>query len=259
MRIITEIELRAQFKTEKFDSFILNKDERLTPAASQFLSERSIRINRSESSKNDSLSGKAKKSALKKVDLQNVKVPEEGYICLPSGKIVMEKPEHFTHLKGRILVTKNDPIIKFRGQLDLLEAEYICCINQIGFCGYKKVEEDLTKIFEYLQKIMRAEVLDEPLPFIEFNEWSDADIREYSHYPDKHFGVKHILPNPSYGQIYGYLNKIRAMVRQLEVTAVEAFYNPEEDISEKNDILLALNRLSSLLYIIICKLVGGHY
>jgi len=259
MRIITEIELRAQFKSEIFDSFTLCREERLTPAASQFLSERSIRIIRSESSVKTEQSEVDRKKAVKKVDLDNIKVPEEGFVFLPSGKIIMEKPEHCTHLKGKILVAKYDPIIKFRGQLDLLEAECICCINQISFCGYKKIEDDLTSIFEYLQKIMRAEVLDEPLAFIEFNEWSDADIREYSHYPEKHFGVKHILPNPKYGQIYGYINKIRAMVRQLEIAAVEAFYTPDEDVCAKGDIILALNRLSSLLYIMICKFISGQY
>lgn len=259
MKTITEIELRAQLKNKNFKSFVLNKGDRLTPAASQFLNDKHINIVCSDNVSNGGLSQKEEKMKETKIDISNLQMPKEGYICLPSGKNVIDKPEHCTHLKGRILVSKNSPIIKFRGQLDLLEANFITCINQINLYGYKEMADDLTEFFLYLQKIMRAEVLDESLSFIDFKGWTDSEVREFSHYPDKYFGVKHILPNPKYGQIYGEVNKIRAMVRQLEIAAVEAFYNENEDICDRLDIILALNRLSSLMYIVICKFIGGHY
>jgi ethanolamine utilization cobalamin adenosyltransferase len=49
------------------------------------------------------------------------------------------------------------------------------------------------------------------------------------------------------------------MVRQLEIAAVEAFCGENGQQNDRPDIILALNRLSSLIYIIICKLISGHY
>jgi ethanolamine utilization cobalamin adenosyltransferase len=240
MKIITETALRERYKNDRFESFVLNEGEKLTPAASQFLTDRRIKIQ-------------------KKGQSQNQILPKEGWLCLPSGRHVMEKPENYTHLRGKILVSKNHPVIKFRGQLDLLEANFITCINLAVSSGYQEMADELNVIFLYLQEIMRAEVRNNPLPFIDFKGWTDDEVREYSHHPEKYFGVKHALPDPKHGMLFGEANKLRAMVRQLEIAAVEAFCGESGDQCERLDIILALNRLSSLIYIIICKLIGGHY
>lgn len=264
MKVVTEIELREQYKHNAFETYIIKDGERLTPAASQFINERHIKIikegseNRTRNPQainNDRTITKRKE----KIDYKNIEMPKEGYICLPSGKHVSEKPEYYTHLKGRILVPKRHPRIQFRGKLDLLESYFINCINQVSVSGQREMAEDLTYIFEYMQKIMRAEVLDEELPFIDFKGWTDAEIREYSHYPDKYFGVKHFTPSPKYGLLFGSINQVRAMIRQLEIEGVTAFYDEDEDKCEREDILLALNRLSSLIYIIMCQYLGGQY
>ena len=106
---------------------------------------------------------------------------------------------------------------------------------------------------------MRAEVLSEELPFIDFKGWSDSDIREYSHYPDKYFGVKHFTPDPKYGRVISKLNLLRAQIRELEIAAVDAFYKEENKSVERQDIIMALNRMSSLLYITMCQYMGGFY
>lgn len=259
MKVVTEIELREVYKNHPFKTYRLNQGERLTPAASQFLSERLIKVINGDvfTERNDLVNTLDNKK--KRIDLKKIQMPKKGYICLPSGKLVDKKPEYYTHLKGNILVPKNHPRIKLRGTLDLTEANLICCINQIKFYGYNEMGDDLVIVLEYLQKMMRAEVLGEELPFIEFKGWTDDQIREYSHYPDKYFGVKHILPSAKYGQIFANINQIRTMIRQLELAAVEAFYNEEEDTCERLDIIMALNRLSSLIYIMTCKFLGGQY
>ena len=258
MKIITETALRDLYKNDKFETFVLNEGERLTPAASQFLTDRRIRVQDYNQSQKRPAQ-KAGDARTKQIDINHAILPKEGWLCLPSGRHVMEKPENCTHLRGRILVSKNHPVIKFRGQLDLLEANFVTCINLAISTGYQEMADELNVIFLYLQEIMRAEVRDKPLPFIDFKGWSDEEVREYSHHPEKYFGVKHALPDPKYGMLYGEANKLRAMVRQLEIAAVEAFCGENEDQCDRLDIILALNRLSSLIYIIICKFVGGHY
>lgn len=241
MKIITETELRDRYKYDRFETFVLNEGEKLTPAAVQFLTDRRIKIQKTQ------------------IDINHAILPEEGWLCLPSGRHVMKKPENYTHLRGKILVPKNHAVIKFRGQLDLLEANFITCINLALSSGCREMADELNLIFLYLQEIMRAEVRDKPLAFIDFKGWTDDEVREYSHHPEKYFGVKHALPDPKYGMLYGEANKLRALVRQLEIAAVEAFGGEGEDQCERLDIILALNRLSSLVYIIICKFIGGQY
>ena len=47
--------------------------------------------------------------------------------CLLGGGYAEEKPEHMTHLNAQVLVAKTHPRIRFRGKMDLLEAELLLC------------------------------------------------------------------------------------------------------------------------------------
>ena len=273
MKVITEIDLRDKYKNEPFDTYILVYPQRFTPSALQFLSERKIKIieiNEGENSTPKEAS-KNNNSSQKSFATIPIKEPDKGYLLLDSREVVEEKPEAYTHLKGKSLVPKSHKRIKFRGQLDKLEALFIDSIIEIQSSGFQELVSDLTLIFEYTKKIMRAEVLEEELPFIDFKGLSDKDIREYSHYPEKYFGVKHVSPDPRYGKIVAKLNLLRVQIRELEITAVETFFrgeaslnegNPNEDESKikgRADIILALNRMSSLLYITMCQYMGGFY
>jgi ethanolamine utilization cobalamin adenosyltransferase len=257
LKVITEIDLRDMYRKEPFESFTLVYPEKLTPAAFQFLTERRIRIIESKEGKSG---GEASKGSENKSKAPVVlKEPEKGYLLLDSGRVSEEKPEAYTHLRGRTLVPKNHKRVVFRGKLDNLEANLINAILEIQCTGLRDLVNDLNIIFEYSKKIMRAEVLNEELQFIEFKGWSDSDIREYSHHPDKYFEVKHFVPDPRYGKVVASINIIRTLVRELEIAAVDAFYNEEEKTVEREDIIKALNRMSSLIYIIMCQYIGGFY
>jgi len=262
MRVITEIDLRDKYKKEPFDTYTLLHPERFTPSALQFLSERKIKIIEVKEGQSTGVDGKnsnSKESQKYITTTVPLREPEKGYLLLDSEQNVDEKPEAYTHLKGRFLVPKNHKRIRFRGQLDKLEAIFVDTIIEMQSTGLQELVNDLTSIFEYTKTIMRAEVLVEELSFIDFMGWSDEDIREYSHYPDKYFGVKHFVPDPKYGKIVAKLNLLRTQIRELEVSAVDAFYKEESKSVERLDIIMALNRMSSLIYITMCKYVGGCY
>jgi ethanolamine utilization cobalamin adenosyltransferase len=233
--------------------------EKLTPSALQFLSERRIKIIEVKEGQSGGSSTSTSNASQKQAVAIPLKEPENGYLLLDSGQVVEEKPEAYTHLKGKMLVPKNHKRIRFRGQLDKLEALFIDTIIEIQNTGLRELVIDLETIFEYTKKIMRAEVLTEELPFIEFRGWSDSEIREYSHYPDKYFGVKHFTPDPKYGKVVAKLNLLRAQIRELEIAAVDAFYQEGTKSVERQDIVMALNRMSSLLYITMCQYMGGFY
>lgn len=265
MKVITELELRDRYRKKTFDSFTLEHSEKLTPSASQFLSEKRIKvIQQNEISKEKKIKlcnegPNIKEVGKKIIELKDAKAPEKGYLLLDTGQICEKKPEAYTHLKGRFLVRKNHKRIVFRGKLDSFQARLINTIVEIKNIGYEEIICELTTIFEYTKKIMRADVFGEELQFIDFKGWSEADIREYSHHPDKYFGVKHSTPEPRLGKIVSLLNLLRTEVRELEIAAVDAFYEEEPEKVERLDIITALNRMSSLIYIIMCKYIGGFY
>ena len=58
------------------------------------------------------------------------------------------------------------------------------------------------------------------------------------------------------GKICVALNALRTQVRETELCAVNAFSkNPDEHL----DIVEGLNRLSSCVYILFCRVAAGHY
>ena len=261
LKVITEIDLRDTYKKEPFKTFTLVFPERLTPAAQQFLTDRRIKIiELKDKAKNTQLQNEERLNFPKtKVSSIIFNEPENGFILMDSGEVVEQKPEAYTHLRGKKLVPKNDKRIKFRGEIDSLEASFINTITQVQGSGNKELEEDLLSLFEYVKKIMRAEVLDETLEFINFKDWSDADVREYSHHPEKYFGVKHFIPDPKYGKIMAVINLLRTQVRRAETVCVDAFYDEDTKVVDREDIIVAMNRMSSLIYIIMCQYLGGVY
>ncbi len=249
MRIITELELREIYKNEPFKSYNLRSSEKLTPSAAQFLSENKVKIIIKNCDEPDEEKQK-----------QPVYTPfKEGYIILETGEKINVKPEEYTHLKGNQLVLKNHKRIKFRGKIDSSEAEFIDAIVKVKNEGKTDLANDLATIFEHLKTIMRAEVTETSFDFINFNSMTENQIREYSHYPSKYIGVNHFIPDPSMGGTIALLNKLRTIIRELEISAVEAFYDEKTKSVHRPDIIKSLNRLSSLMYIIMCRQKAGRY
>jgi ethanolamine utilization cobalamin adenosyltransferase len=237
LRIITEIELRDLYKKEPFETYKLPPSVKITPAGRQFLNDRRIKI----------------------IEQDSKECKKEGYLILDTGEMIKEKPEEMTHTKGNSLVLKNDNRIKFRGKIDSFEAILIKTITTFRDEGYLGLADDLIIIFEYTKRLLRAEVLDEPLPFIDYKGLTQDEIREYSHHPEKYLGVKHFVPDPKYGWAMADINILRTKARELEIAGIDAFYNGEKREVEREDIILALNRISSILYIIMCKYLKGDY
>ncbi len=248
MRVVTEAELRDQYKQAEFTSYRLPAGTGLTPSAQQFLSERRIKV----------LNDTPDRPGQKPNAGPEVRGNGEAYSVLETGQKLHEKPEHLTHIHGRTLVAKNHPRIKFRGKLDHLQALLISAIIDVEGCGYRELSKDLGEMLKYCRQIMSAEVTGEPLPALTFRGLSDLEIREHSHYPGRYFDVPHIFIQPEHGRIMAQLNLLRTEVRELELAAIDAFLGQPEDM-ERRDILQSLNRLSSLTYVFMLQLVAGSY
>ena len=166
---------------------------------------------------------------------------------LLSGGYVEEKPEHMTHLNGEVLVPKTHPRIRFRGKMDTLEAELILCQRIPG-----APEGALGEILTLARKILRCDVLDEPLIWDTLCGLSEQEQRERSHMPQDYYGQPHFMPQASDGSVIAGLNRARCFAREAELAAVEAFSDREGNLL-REDIPKALNRMSSMLYLLMIQ------
>ena len=79
----------------------------------------------------------------------------------------------------------------------------------------------------------------------------EDELRSVSHHPKTYIGVGHVPPDFHMGEICIELNLLRAKSRELEIAGVQASYTKNR--AERNDILTALNQLSSAIYILYCR------
>ena len=206
--------------------FYLGKGDRLTPGARDWLSRERVAI----------LPGEAAKPT---------------QYQLLNGAVLTEKPENMTHLQGNVLVSKTHPRIAFRGAMDTLEAELLLCqLNHLV------VEKQVGEILELARRLIRCEVLGEPVPEGKLCGLTEAEQRERSHRPQDFFGIPHFMPSVSDGGVILGLNRCRCSARAAELAAARAFEDGT-GLSTRPDIIRALNRMSSMLYVLMCMVKGG--
>lgn len=166
---------------------------------------------------------------------------------LLSGGYAEEKPEHMTHLNGEVLVPKTHPRIRFRGKMDTLEAELILCQLVPG-----APEGALGEILDLSRKILRCDVLEEPLRQDTLCGLTQEEQRGRSHMPQDYYGQPHFMPQASDGSVIAGLNRARCFAREAELAAVEAFSDREGNLL-REDIPKTLNRMSSMLYLLMIQ------
>ena len=160
---------------------------------------------------------------------------------LENGGFMEEKPEDMTHLNGETLVSKTHPRIVFRGAMDTLESLLLLGCRYAP--GYKA---ELTQVWELAGEIVACEVLEKPLEEKKLGGMTEAELRSRSHRPQDFYGQPHFRPGPGDNEVLLWLNRIRCAVRAAELKAVGA-------IPGRKDILQALNRMSSFLYLLMVQ------
>ncbi len=166
---------------------------------------------------------------------------------LITGGELPEKPEHMTHLNGDVLVPKTHPRIGFRGAVDSLEAELLWCGKQ-----YPHLQKQLGEILSLTRKLISCDVLGEPVGETVLCGLSEQEQRKRSHFPQEHYGIPHFMPAFSDQESVLGLNRVRTVARHTELMAVDAFSDREGNPT-RVDILQALNRISSMLYIMMIQ------
>ncbi len=202
--------------------FYLGKGDQLTSDARDFLTRQRIEV------------------------LPAEQVKKEQHALL-SGGYMEEKPEHMTHLNGEFLVPKTHPRIRFRGAMDTLEAELLLCQEELT-----QLRQQLEEILTLARNILRWEVLEEPAQEEPLLGLSQDDLRQRSHRPQDFYGQPHFMPRFTDDRQVLLLNKARCAARAAELAAAEAFCD-RDGRATRVDLLKALNRMSSALYILMIQ------
>ncbi len=171
---------------------------------------------------------------------------------LLNGGFLEEKPEHMTHLNAQVLVPKNHSRILFRGKMDTLEAELILCQQ-----ADKDLEKPVGEILALARQIIRCDVLEEPLQWDTLCGLTEQEQRRRSHFPQEYYGQPHFMPQADDGPVIARLNRARCAAREAELAAVTAF-SDREGSPTRVDLLRALNRMSSMLYILMVRKKAEH-
>ena len=233
MALFTEQAVRANIRVRDGKRvFYLGSHDQLTPSARQWLSHERVEI------------------------IPAGTLPKEQTYTTLFGGVLHEKPEHMTHLYGNVLVFKDHPRIVFRGMLDTLEAETLLCQKTAHQEGYTALPAALQQVLDFVRRLIPCDVLNEPVGEVSFGGMTPGQLREHSHYPQKYYDTPHCMPDYTMPQTMLALNHLRTVVRRTELAAYRAF-RTEDGAVTRDDMILALNRLSSYLWILMIQLKAG--
>ncbi len=252
MKVITEIYLRSIFRSGAPDSIALDAGQVLTPAASQYLHEMRVPVTKQVLGVNGGTADRPLPSPQSAMG-EHARLGRQ-----PAGSIragATRKAEHTTQLHGHTLVVKDHPRIRVRGLLDHLQAT-ILLLQKVS-AQKTMLVADLGDVLSCSRNILKAEVLEIPLEKMHILGFDEADLRDRSHHPQRYFGIDHIIPDSSMDRIQLELNQLRTEVRKVELAAVTAFVHGSR--VERPDLLQALNRMSSAVYVMMLKWQTGAY
>ena len=207
--------------------FFLGKGDQLTSGARDFLNRERIEIRPAETAKIE-------------------------VFRLPDGSALTEKPEYFTHLYGDVLVRKTHPRIAFRGSVDMLQAELMLCQLSVP-----ELRKEMGEILQLSRMLIRCDVMNEPVPEGKLCGLTEGEIRKQSHFPQEFYGQPHFMPEYTDGMEILLLNRCRCAVRSAELAACRAFIDAD-GVAARPDILQAMNRISSMLYILMIRCKAGR-
>ncbi len=241
-QLVTDRELRKLWDQGEFRTFTVEEGTVVTPSARDFLLEHRIELKRQPRERSMTVEPIAPAGGAPR------------YVIEATGEAVEEKPEEMTHLRGNRLVPKTHPRILFRGKVDSLMAAFLSAEVTAAEENRRNVLEGLEELLGFLRQILAAEVKEEPLGEIRLLGLDSGGIRRVSHHVQEEIGIPHPIPSYTMGRLAMELNALRTQVRETELAAALAF--DQGGRCTRPDLVEGLNRLSSAVYILFCRLAA---
>ncbi len=246
---ITEAWLRANHTLSEGGEIHLPADSRLTPSARELLESRRLRVKYLD----EQGSLFVEDDAAQPQPVHGLTSSDERHVacCELCRQPVSHKPDTLTHLTAQKMVAKSDPRLAFRAALDGTIAQAIWLQLELA----EKWQPWLSDIRSRLGNIMRADALEEALAEQAIVGLSAVDIHRLSHQPLRWLGHDHLVPEVGHGRECVLMNLLRTDIRKTETLAAQVFITRGFEVL-RPDILQALNRLSSALYVMMIVAVA---
>lgn len=118
--------------------------------------------------------------------------------------------------------------------------------------------DNLEGIINAVRRLLSYEYTGQKVEEITLLGLDAAALREHSHNPLKYYGHRHMMDSHKMGPLCAAFNSLRTRVREVEIAAVASF-RQGEGFRRREDIVEALNRMSSLFYILMYKYLPQGY
>lgn len=260
---ITEHWLREQFGLAHGTEVQLPANARLTPSAQGLLDERHITVKYIDDSgrvfipkAGQNATDAALSDSLKQVHPLTTSDEWSVPDCLLCQQKVEHKPDTLTHIDAHHLVSKNDPRLLFRGKLDSVIAHAVLTQIQLTQASSEALAPIMPQLSRYmadvrsaLGNVLKAEATGETMAAVALGNLSTETIHKISHQPLKYLGHDHLVPDEKQGIQVALLNLLRAQIREAELYAAQIYITRDFRV-KRPDIMQALNRLSSAVYVL---------
>lgn len=260
---ITEHWLREQFGLAHGTEVQLPANARLTPSAQGLLDERHITVKYIDDSgrvfipkAGQNATDAALSDSLKQVHPLTTSDEWSVPDCLLCQQKIEHKPDTLTHIDAHHLVSKNDPRLLFRGKLDSVIAQAVLTQIQLTQTPSDALAPIMPQLSRYmadvrsaLGNVLKAEATGETMATVALGNLSAEAIHKMSHHPLKYLGHDHLVPDEKQGMQVALLNLLRTQIREAELYAAQIYITRDFRV-KRPDIMQALNRLSSAVYVL---------
>ncbi len=221
MNFLTEEHIRAR-NVGNGGTLVLNKGERLTPSASEYAKTLRITIQDNNVGENPGSCG-------------------EGVACSATS---CNPAQELTYIEDGVQVPKNHPAVTMRGKLDTLLSQLVLVQTQFDPKDRRPafLKQCLQDLHSWVMLTLQGEVTGQSVCPAGMGGMDVPTLYTISREPKKYLGIDHLVAQGDMGGNVALLNWLRASVREVEVVAVSC--------SRNMDVLCALNRLSSAVYVL---------
>lgn len=262
--IVTEADLRDQLRRPTVGALVhVPSGARLSPSAADFVKQWSLQLVDPKAMdippESDEVGGGGNEtddhSKWDKKSVFPVQLKGDLPTCEVCGSPVKHKPSQLTQLNAKHFAPKTHPRIVLRGRLDSLHALVMLTQRMAKEANEKALVRDLGTVAAYCRELTSAEYNERPVSELSLQNWDVEKIHKATHDPKGMLGIDHLTIDENEPQLMHWLNMARTMSREIEITAMEAF--PEPDHPYGASICHAFNRLSSTFYFLqLCMKAG---
>lgn len=253
MAIMTEAELRELIRQPQPGlTLTVPPGTRFSPAAQDFIKHWQLDVVFAEGAQipltGSAAAGNGNRPAWDRAAEFPVKVEGTPPICTTCGMSVTIKPEHLTQLDAEHFAPKNVPRIRFRGKVDTLHGLMLLVGAQARAANRLDLAGHLDSLAAYCREIMSAEYNERPAAPLTLAGLDEETLHKATHHPDETLGLPHITPGSGDPALLLWLNYLRCLARETELTALDAFAAGPEYRMTNPSLVKAVNRLSSAIY-----------